>query len=103
MKTDEISRQRREEYAARINVPKETSVEGEIGKMTLPGGACAVARFEIATDDFERAWASVYGGWLPASGYQPDDRPCFERYHNDPGQHPEGKCVVDICVPVKPL
>ncbi len=86
-----------------INVPKETAVEGEIGKLSLPGGACAVARFEIAPDEFARAWDSVYGGWLPASGYQPDDRPCFEIYHNDPGQHPEKKCVVDICVPVKPL
>jgi AraC-like DNA-binding protein len=76
---------------------------GKIGKMTLPAGACAVARFEIRTDEFERAWDSVYGGWLPSSGYQPDDRPCFEVYHNDPQQHPEKKCVVDICVPVKPL
>lgn len=86
-----------------INVPAGTAAEGEIGKMTLRAGACAVARFEIRTDEFERAWDSVYGGWLPSSGYQPDDRPCFEVYHNDPQQHPEKKCVVDICVPVKPL
>jgi AraC family transcriptional regulator len=86
-----------------INVARGTAVEGEIGRMTLAGGAFAVARFEITTDQFERAWDSLYGGWLPASGYQPDDRPCYEVYHNDPGQHPEKKCVVDICVPVKPL
>jgi AraC family transcriptional regulator len=86
-----------------INVPAETAVGGEIGRMPLAGGACAVARFEIGTDEFERAWDAVFGGWLPASGYQPDDRPCFEVYHNDPGEHPEKKCIVDICVPVKPL
>ncbi len=86
-----------------INVAKDTAVEGGIGKLRLAGGPCAVARFEIALDGFERAWNSVYGGWLPASGYQPDDHPCFEVYHNDPGQHPEKKCVVDICVPVRPL
>ena len=35
--------------------------------------------------------------------YQPDDRLCYEINHNDPKQHPEGKHVVDICVPVRPL
>jgi AraC family transcriptional regulator len=43
------------------------------------------------------------GDWLPDSGYQPDDRPCYELYHNDPKEHPENKCIVDICIPVKPL
>jgi AraC family transcriptional regulator len=42
-------------------------------------------------------------GWLPESGYQPADGPCFERYLNDPAQHPEGKHIVEIGLPVKPL
>ena len=41
--------------------------------------------------------------WLPESGYEPDDRPCFEICHNDPKEHPEGKFVVDLCVPLKPV
>ena len=45
---------------------------------------------------------AVYAGWRPDSGFQPDDRPCFEIYHNDPRQHPEGKGIVDIGIPVKP-
>ena len=45
----------------------------------------------------------VFGGWLPESGYQPDDRLCYEIYQNDPKEHPEGIHIVDICVPVKPL
>jgi AraC family transcriptional regulator len=40
---------------------------------------------------------------MPESGYQPDDRPPFELYLNDPKEHPEGKFVVDIYIPVKPL
>jgi AraC family transcriptional regulator len=43
------------------------------------------------------------GHWLPQSGYQCDDKPCYELYLNDPKQHPEGRCIVDICVPVRPL
>jgi AraC family transcriptional regulator len=86
-----------------LSVDEDTPVDGSIGKMALPGGAYAVARFELGPDQYEEAWTSVYGGWLPQSGYQPDDRPALELYHSDPKQHPEGKCVVDICVPVKPL
>lgn len=87
-----------------ISVPKDTLVEGEIGKMTVPGGKFAVARFELkGSKDYKKAWDMVMGGWLPESGYQPDDRLCYELYHNDPKEHPEGKQIVDICMPVKPL
>ncbi len=86
-----------------ITVPPDTKVDGEIGKATIPAGKNAVAHFELKSDQYADAWSSIYGGWLPESGYQPDDRPCFELYLNDPKTHPEGKCVVDIYVPVKPL
>lgn len=86
-----------------IPVPADTIVDGEIGKLSIPAGKYAFARFELKTDEYQAAWNAVYGAWLPQSGFQPDDRPCFERYLNDPKDHPEGKSVVDICVPVKPM
>jgi AraC family transcriptional regulator len=86
-----------------ITVPVDTKVSGEVGKATLPAGKCAVAHFEIMPDQYGDAWNAVYGGWLPESGYQPDDRPCFELYLNEPKQHPQGKHIVDIYAPVKPL
>lgn len=86
-----------------ITVPDDTAVEGEVGKMTIPGGRFAVARFELGPDDYGEAWNMVMGSWLPQSGYQPDDRLCYELYHNNPEEHPERKSVVDICVPVRPL
>ncbi len=43
------------------------------------------------------------GVWLPSSGYQPDDRQCFEMYLNDPEQHPQKKHLVEIWEPVRPL
>lgn len=89
--------------SACITIPRDTSVEGEIGKMTISGGAFAVASFEINTDEYEEAWDLLMGGWLPDSGYQPDDRLCYEMMLNNPKEHPEGKHIVDICVPVKPL
>lgn len=90
--------------SACITVSEDTPAEGEIGRMTVPGGKFAVARFELAgSEEYEEAWNLVFGGWLPESGYQPDDRLCYEIYQNDPKEHPEGIHIVDICVPVKPL
>jgi len=86
-----------------ITVPEDTQVEGEIGKAKIPASKYAVAHFEITPDQYQDAWNAVYGGWLPESGYQPEDGPCYELYLNDPKEHPEGKHVVDICVPVRPL
>jgi AraC family transcriptional regulator len=86
-----------------ITVPQDTRVDGEIGKTTIPAGKNAIAHFEINPSQYAEIWNAVYGVWLPESGYQPDDRPCFEIYLNDPRNHPEGKSIVDIYVPVKPL
>ncbi len=86
-----------------LTVDEKTEVDGEVGKQELPGGKYAVAHFEISGDKYEEAWNSVYKDWLPESGYQPDNRPCYEIYLNDPKKHPEGLHIVDICIPVKPL
>ena len=86
-----------------ITVPEDTEVSGEIGKHAMPAHKAAMARFELSADEYEAAWDLVFGVWLPESGYQPDDLPCYELYYNNPDEHPENKHIVDICVPVKPL
>jgi len=86
-----------------ISVPEQTKVEGEIGKMTIPGGKYAIAHFTLNAMEFKSAWDFIWGEWLPDSGYQPDDRPCFEVYMNNPNEHPEHKSIVDIYIPIKPL
>ncbi len=86
-----------------VTVPEGTAVGGEIGKMTIPGGLFAVARFEIDKSEFGDAWQALMGDWFPESGYQPDDRMCYEVYLNDPREHPQGKFIIDICEPVRPL
>ena len=86
--------------SACISVPTLTKVDGEVGKMEIEGGKYVVARFELGPKDFQEAWEWVYGYWFPTSGYQPDDKVCFEMYPEEPKN---GKFIVDICVPVKPL
>jgi AraC family transcriptional regulator len=83
-----------------ISVPAETKVDGEVGKMEIEAAKYVIARFELTAQDFQQAWDWVYGQWFPTSGYQPDDKPCFEMYPEEPKN---GKFIVDICVPVKPI
>jgi len=83
-----------------ITVPPETKVDGEIGKMEIEAAKYVIAGFELTASDFQQAWDWIYGQWFPTSGYQPDDKPCFEMYPEEPK---DGNFFVDICVPVKPV
>lgn len=86
-----------------VTVPEGTKTEGEVGAMKIPGGTFAVGHFEIPPQRIAEAWNVVMGGWLPRSGYEPDDRLCYEEVLQNSRQHPEGKVAMDICVPVRPL
>lgn len=83
-----------------ITVKPDTKVDGEIGKMEIESANYLIARFVVDESQFEEAWQWIYGSWLPTNGYQPDDKPCFEMYPEEPK---DGKFTVDICVPVIPL
>jgi len=98
----EITPEDKQRISICLEVPENTEVSGEIGKMKIPAGEYAYARFELENGQFMEAWDMVYNGWLPESGYQPDDRPCFEIYYNDPKDHPEHKFVMDVVIAVKP-
>lgn len=74
--------------------------EGEVGNRTLNAGKCIVSRFEIRPQDFQQAWESNFV-WMKENGYQRADKDPFEIYYNNPEDHPEGKCVVDLCIPIE--
>lgn len=90
-------------YDACIPAPADLQPEREIGIADIPGGTCAVLRFEGPGEQILAAYNSLYGDWLPQSGYQPADSPCYEMYHGNPESHPQGYFVFDICMLVKPL
>jgi AraC family transcriptional regulator len=87
-----------------ISVPDDTVVEGEIGKRVVTGGKYAVSRFELLRpDQYSDAWTSIYSGWFPESGFQPEDGPPLEFYLSDPGDDPDGRITTEIAIPVKPM
>ena len=88
--------------SACIIIENDVKVDGEIGKLVIPGGKYAVGHFELGFDEFEKAWNSMCH-WFTESGYQQGDGWTYELFHNDYTTHPEQKHIVDICIPVKPL
>jgi AraC family transcriptional regulator len=89
-------------YDACVPVPADVAAEREIGIADIPAGMGAVLRFEGPREEILAAYNALYGEWLPQSGYQPADTPCYEIYNGNPEIRPE-HFVFDICMLVKPL
>lgn len=84
-----------------ITVPKNTEVDGEVGKQSVEGGRYAVARCIIKDPkEYGQYWNEIYTNWLPESGYQPDNKVPFEMYPAECKKE-NGDMIVDICIPVK--
>jgi AraC family transcriptional regulator len=91
-------------YYACVAVNDRAEPDGRVGLMTLRSGQYAVARFTGGAGVFKKAYAFMYGEWLPRSGWQPDDAPAFESYVGEPsGTEQRPHFVFDLFVPVKPL
>lgn len=96
----EVTPSERCRFDACVIVPDGTKPEGQVYIQTLSGGPYAVCHFELRPDDIQRAWEDAFA-WLCDSGYECNDTPCYEVYHNNAAEHPEGKWLFDICIPLK--
>jgi len=81
-----------------LNHPIE--VEGEIGLTQIEKGKYIVGRYEIEPNDFEKAWTGLFI-WMNENGYTKADTNPFEIFHNNFNEHPNKKCIVDLCIPVE--
>ena len=59
-----------------------------------------VARGQGPYGELEAAYDWLYRSWLPASGLEPADHPCFEIYLNDPRQVAPAALLTDVCLPL---
>lgn len=96
-----------EEYACRydacVTLPDgfDQDAHPEMQFKTLPGGLYALYQFYDTIEKFGITYQSIYGQWLPNSEYDPDDRHCLEFMMNNPAEDPEGKCKVDLYIPIR--
>jgi AraC family transcriptional regulator len=86
--------------SACIILNEATSVESEVGLRTLDAGKCIVSRFEMTPYEFQQAWESNFV-WMSENGYKKGDKDPFEIYYNNAEEHPEGKFIVDLCIPIQ--
>lgn len=73
--------------------------EDEVFPEILPKGQYIVGRSEVTLKDFEKAWTSLFL-WMNEHGYTMKKVFPFEIYHNNYKEHPEGKMMVDFCIPI---
>lgn len=100
--TDDITDSNKLRLSVCMTVDQEIEVSGAIGRTDIKGGNYAIGHFLLSKDEYQQAWNAMFRDWLPHSKYQPDDRLCFELYHNE-GEEQSDRHRVDICIPIRPL
>lgn len=90
-------------YDACITLPQgfHKQDHGDIQFKRLAGGLNAVYSFYDTIDKLAITYQTLFAQWLPNSDYDADDRPCLEFCMNDPAKDAEGKCKVDLYIPIK--
>lgn len=76
-------------------------VQGEVGRFDFPPMTIAQVEVRGSIDLELRAFQWLYGVWLPASGYVPDDLPCFEAWIGRPYAHGMSHFELHAQLPVK--
>ncbi len=70
--------------------------------VSVPASLVAKLQFKGPYAELEEPYRYLYGVWLPQSGYEPRDFPCFEDYLNNPREVPPPELLTDIYLPLLP-
>lgn len=62
----------------------------------IPAGRCATLVFKGSYAELEKPYDWLFGHWLPQSGFEAADFPCFEEYLNDPKETPPSELLTKI-------
>jgi len=87
-------------YDAALTVSRPVQPEGEFGVMELAGGEYATLLHKGRYETLSRGYQALHGGWLPQSGRELRDAPCFEVYLNSPQNTKPEELLTLIHVPL---
>lgn len=73
---------------------------GEVFPETIEAGKYIVGSGEVTLNDFEQCWVSLFL-WMKKHNYSTRRTFPFEIYHSNFKEHPEGKMMVDFCIPIR--
>jgi AraC family transcriptional regulator len=83
-----------------IDADVPANAQGVVTRL-IPGGRCALVRHLGSRDAMDEKVHYLYGKWLPASGEELRDFPCFFHYVNLFPEVPEHELITDIYLPLK--
>lgn len=86
-------------HASMLLNKKMSKPEGKIFPEIISAGKCIIGSGEMTLNDFEQCWVSLFL-WMNENRYSMRKAFPFEIYHSNFKEHPEGKMLVDFCIPV---
>ena len=86
--------------SACIIIDQTFDTTNEITKMKLNAGKFVVGRYEISFFEFKHAWTEMFD-WINKNNLKTSKKNAFEVYQNNSNNHPQKKCIVDICIPIE--
>ena len=88
-------------YLAGLLLPFAPARVPGLEQVLVPGGSYAAYRFCGAYALIAATFQRLFGHWLPASGFEPDDRPALELYDDDPNRPAEAAPCTELLIPVR--
>ena len=88
-------------YDAAITLARPFQPEGEFGVTELAGGEYVTLLHKGPYERLSATYRLIFGGWLPQSGKELRDSPCFELYLNSPQTAAPDELLTVVHVPVE--
>jgi AraC family transcriptional regulator len=88
-------------YRAGVVLRDAVAAFDDVEIVEAPGGRYACYRHVGPPSKIAEAFQKLYREWLPAGGYQADDRPALDICRSDPRATPEQELVTDLLAPIR--
>lgn len=88
-------------YFAGVILPAGGAATPGLDRYDVPGGRYACYRLTGPYALISSTFQTLFGSWLPQSGFEPDDRPVIELYVNHPAKVMEHEIATDLLIPLR--
>ncbi|NTF40758.1 GyrI-like domain-containing protein [Rhizobium rhizogenes] len=88
-------------YFAGVVLPSDSTATEGLERYDVPGGRYASYRLMGPYALISSTFQTLFGSWLPQSGFEPDDRPVIELYLNHPAKVMEHEIATDLLIPIR--
>ena len=90
-------------YDACVTIDADFVPTGDVGVQEIAGGDYAMTTHFGPYNKLGQTYTKLAGQWLPRSGRELRNAPCFEVYLNDPQSTAPEDLLTDIYAPLQPL